>query len=197
MILATQAGLKEVTMLDGNLNHYIQPLHALGDIESLVKKFKSKSIFMAISGEQSSSVNLLCVRLALDANILSVPRVDPDIPNLNLYYRHLPSRAIIYAMKGSVLINYSMEALRRDWNNLFSENPLYMGLAQRYATPRQALTEFHFWDNSPIVPALQMKLYGRTTAHSLECILRAIFGAAIAKSFPDFFENKAKLIAIK
>lgn len=198
MILLTSAGLKEVTLLNSNLNHYIDSVHAMGDVECLLKKYKNRSLYMSMEHDPNTSgINLLCVRLALDANILPVPRVDVDIQNLNLYYRTLPSKAVLYCMQGNVLINYSIGQLKRDWKNLFQMDAAYIGLTRRYCTPRQALTEFHNWDSSPLVPVLQMKLYGKMNAHTRECVLRVLYGCAIAKSFPDFFGQKFPRMIIR
>jgi hypothetical protein len=184
------SGIAEITLRNENLNEFITTNIPVGDVDALLFRDKVKSVYMSLCTRQGNGINLLATRIALEANILDVPQIDVDTPNLNLYLRQLPQAGILYAMKGKNLINYNINNLKRDWKRLFPENPLYMALMRRYHTPRQALTEFHFSDTSQLVPALQMKLYGKITAYSNECILRAIYGAAIAKSYPDFFNGK-------
>ena len=178
--------------------YLIKPHTVLGDFESMIHSNRDRQLYLTLDMEPGR-VNLLATRIALDKNILPVPpfQNDDDEENplvLGNYLRNLPSGGLIYAMRGGVLLNYSLRDLRRDWKRLFVPDPIYLGLRCRYEGVEQALSEFHHCEQTGILRVLQQRLYGRETAHTLVCAMRSIWGAAIGREFSKFFETLPKLI---
>ena len=160
---------------------------------------RHKNVYLALPDGKTprgTEPDLLVTRIALDSNILPVPIVDSNIPDLGAYFNSLPSFGVLYATRNGRHLPYRLKDLKRDWTRMFAKNSLYLTLARtRYRTTRQALLEFHgsAERNNRLVSQLCQKIYGRRTAYTEECISRIFLGAAIVKKWSLFFKGLPSL----
>ena len=166
--------------------------YAMGDIDELVFADKYKSVFLSVPTQlETGKKSFLAVRILLDNDLLKVPRTG-GILDVADYFRCLPTRAAVYAMRNGKLLNYSLDDFRRDWNRFFKKNSMYRHLAaKRYKSSRQALIEFHSCTDrgNRFFQKLTIAIFGRITAFTEECAARVLFGAAVVLEFPKFFKH--------
>lgn len=159
----------------------------LADVDHIVHRDASISIYFMHTRDDLQKPNVLASRIAIDAGILVTPRVGDALSGSG-FASCLPSKGVLYACRGSQLVNLDDAMLRRFWSKIFRPNPVWLSLVSRYKNARQAAREFDLQlrESAKTFEMMQVRLFGRATAFTSDQIGIQIIGAACAHSMQDF-----------